>query len=71
MKFNGIHQLLVCSDAVKLLGDNVLHTIKKNREALLVAGKEIGLEVNADKSKHMFMSCEQGTGQNWNIKIGN
>jgi len=38
---------------------------------LLVAGKEVGLKVNADKSKYLFMSCEQDMGQNWNIKIGN
>lgn len=67
MKFNGIHHLLVCSDDVKLLGENVVHTMKKNREALLVAG----LNVNSDKSKYMFVSCEHDMGQNWNIKIGN
>jgi len=27
------------------------HTIKKNAEALVVASKETGLEVNADKTK--------------------
>jgi hypothetical protein len=37
---------------------------------LLVAGKGVGLEVNADKSNYMFMSCEEDVGQNWNIKIG-
>jgi len=30
------------------LGESV-HTIKENAEALLVASKETGLEVNADK----------------------
>lgn len=59
MKFNGINQLLVCFDGVKLLGENVLYTMKKNGEALLVAGKEVGLKVNVDKSKYMSMSCEQ------------
>jgi hypothetical protein len=33
-----------------------VHTIKENAEALLVASKEIGLEVNADKTKYMVMS---------------
>jgi len=32
------------------------HTVKKNTAALVVAGKEIGLEVNADKTKYMVMS---------------
>ena len=33
-----------------------VHTVKKNIEALVVASKEIGLEVNADKTKYMVMS---------------
>jgi len=38
-----------------MLGGSV-HTIKENAEALLVAIKEIGLEVNADKTKYMTRS---------------
>jgi hypothetical protein len=45
--------------------------MKKNGETSLFADKEAGLKVNADKSKYMFMSCEQDTGQNWKIKICN
>jgi hypothetical protein len=33
-----------------------VHTVKKNAEALVVASMEIGLEVNADKTKYMVMS---------------
>ena len=33
-----------------------VHTVKENAEALVVATKEIGLEVNADKTKYMIMS---------------
>jgi hypothetical protein len=33
-----------------------LHTIKKNTEALVIASEEIGLEVNADKTKYIVMS---------------
>jgi effector-binding domain-containing protein len=29
------------------------------------------LEVNAEKTKYMFMSCKQNTGQNHNIKTAN
>jgi len=32
-----------------------IHTIKENAEALVVASKEIRLEVNADKTKYMVM----------------
>jgi len=55
LKLNGTHQLLVYADDVNILGGSV-HTIKKNAEALVVASKETGLEVNADKTKYMVMS---------------
>jgi hypothetical protein len=32
------------------------HTIKEEAKALVVASKEIGLEVNADKTKYLVMS---------------
>jgi hypothetical protein len=51
LKLNGKHQLLVYADNVNTMGGNV-HTIKKNAEALIVASKETGLEVNADKTKY-------------------
>jgi len=56
LKLNGTHQFLVYADDVNILGGRV-HTIKKNREALVVASKEIGLEVNADK---IFGSTRDG-----------
>jgi hypothetical protein len=46
LKLNGTHQLLVYAADVNILGGSV-HAIKKNTEALVVASKEIGLEVNA------------------------
>jgi hypothetical protein len=41
--------------------------------ALLVTSKEMGLEVNAEKTEHtrMVMSFEQNAGENNNIKICN
>jgi hypothetical protein len=38
---------------VDILGRSV-HIIKKNTEALVVASKETGLQVNADKTKYSF-----------------
>jgi len=67
---NGTHQILVYADAVYILGGSA-HTIKENTEALVVASKAIGLEVNAYKSKYMVMSRDQNVGQSHSIKIDN
>ena len=48
LKLYGTHQLLVYAPDVNILG-GVVHNVKKNREALVVASKESRLEVNADK----------------------
>ena len=58
---NGTCQLLVYADNVNILGGNI-HSIKKNTEASVAASKEIGLEVNADKTKYMVMSQDQDAG---------
>jgi len=70
LKLNGTHHLLVYADDVNILGGSV-HTIKKNAEALVVASKETGLEVNVDKMKYMVMSHDQDAGQSHSIKIDN
>ena len=62
--------LLVYADDVNILGGSV-HTIKKKSESLLVASKEIGLEVNSDKTKYMVMSRDHNAGWSHNIKIDN
>jgi hypothetical protein len=62
VKLNGTHQLLAYADDVNILGGSV-HTVKKNAEALVVSTKETGLEVNADKTKYMFMSRGKNAGQ--------
>jgi hypothetical protein len=44
LKLNGKYQLLVYADDGNILGGSI-HTIKKNAKALVVASKEIDLEV--------------------------
>jgi len=54
LKLNGTNRLLVCADDVNILEGSV-HTVKENEETLIVASKETGIEVNADKTKYMVM----------------
>jgi hypothetical protein len=47
------HKHVVCAD-VNLLDKNI-NTITKNMETLLNTGEEVGLEVNMEKTKYMFV----------------
>jgi hypothetical protein len=51
--------------------EGCLQTVKENAEDLVVATKEIGLELNADKTKYMIMARDQNAGRNHNMKIDN
>jgi hypothetical protein len=44
---------------------------KENTWAIVIASKEIGLEVNADITKYNVTSPDQNVEQDHNIKIGN
>jgi hypothetical protein len=33
--------------------------------------KEVGLEINIEKTKYMLLSCHQNAGQNQDVKIAN
>jgi hypothetical protein len=55
---------------VNLLGDNI-DAIKKNAETLIGASKDVGLEVNTEKTKYMLQSRHQNAGQSYDIKIAN
>jgi hypothetical protein len=59
---NVIHQFLVHADDVYFSGENL--NIIKNFY-YLIASKEVGVEVNAEKTIYrlMFMSRQQATGQ--------
>ena len=61
---------MVYADDINILGGSV-HTVKENTETLLLASKESGLEVNADKTKYMVMSGDQNAGQSHSMKTDN
>ena len=70
LKLNGTHQLLAYADDVNILGGSA-HTVKENAESLVVATKEIGLEVHADNTKCMIMSRDQNAGRSYSMKTEN
>jgi hypothetical protein len=53
-----------------MLGGSV-RTVKENTEALVVASKETGLEVNVDQTKYMVMSWDQNAGRSYSMKTVN
>jgi hypothetical protein len=70
LKLNVSHQLLAYADDVNLLRDNI-DTAKKNIETLIDASKEIGLEINVEKTKYLLLSRHQNADPNRDIKISN
>jgi hypothetical protein len=51
--------------------NTLIDTIKKNTETLIGASKEVGLEINLEKTKYMLLSRHQNVGQIREIKIAN
>jgi hypothetical protein len=69
LKLIGTYRLLASANDI-IVGENI-DTTKKNTEALLDASKEVGVEVNPEKTKYMLMSHNLKIGQKHSIKIGN
>jgi hypothetical protein len=64
------HQFLAYADDVNIVGENI-DIIQRNTKAILDASKEVGLEVNPERTKCMLVSRCQKAGQRQSIKIGN
>jgi hypothetical protein len=61
---------LTYGNDVNIVGENI-DTIQKNTKALLNASRDVGLEVNPEKTKYMLVSMCQKAGQRQSIKVGN
>jgi hypothetical protein len=48
-----------------------VYTVKVKADSLIVAVKENGLDVNADKTKYMVMSLDHNAGRSHNVKADN
>ena len=70
MKLNVTHQLLAYADDVTIPGGSI-HTLKENAEALVVATREIGLEISADRTKYMDISRDQNAGRIQSVRMDN
>jgi hypothetical protein len=62
VELNGTHHLLAYADDESLLGYNT-DTTNKNKETLIDTSKEVGLEVNIEKTKYMLVSRDQNAAQ--------
>jgi hypothetical protein len=60
LKLNGTHHLLAHADDVNLMGDRID-----------TSHKEVGLEINIEKTKCMLLTRHQNADQNHDIEIAN
>ena len=70
LELNEKYQLLVCTDDVSMLIDN-LQTLWDNVEIFIKASRDIALEANSQKTKYMTIPHHQHVIQNQNIVIEN
>jgi hypothetical protein len=70
LKLSGTYQLIVHAHGANITGGSI-RVIRKNKETVVVASKETGLEVNADKTKCVVMSLDQNAGRSHYINVDN
>jgi hypothetical protein len=67
---NGTHQLFVFADDINFSGDSK-SAVKENAGTPLEVSRDVGLEINAEKTKYIIISHHPNSGQNQNIRIAN
>jgi hypothetical protein len=70
LKLSATNQLLSYADDVDVQEENINST-KENTEAVNDASRQVGLEVNPEKTKYMLMPRSQKIGQRCSIKLAN
>jgi hypothetical protein len=58
-------------DNILLIGEGIQVYLMSDHSVQQIDSKEVGLEVNVEKTKYMLLSRDQNAGQNREIKIGN
>jgi hypothetical protein len=69
-ELNETYQFLAYADRDDIAGGNI-KAVKKDAAALLEVSREVGLEVNSERTKYMVMFRHQNQGQNHNLLIAN
>jgi hypothetical protein len=70
LKLNATYEALIYAEDVKIFGGSI-YNIQMNTKTLVVANKEIGLEVSAETSKYMIRYREHQAGKTYHMLIGN
>jgi hypothetical protein len=70
LEMNGTNQILVYANGTCFLGHRI-NTANENTETLLEDSRDVGLEINTEKTKYMIIYPHRNSRQNQNIRIGN
>jgi hypothetical protein len=70
LKLNGTYRFVVYFDDVNIVGGSVF-TVKGSIKFLVIASKETGMEINADKTLYMIMGRDQNAGRSDIMKSEN
>jgi transcriptional regulator with PAS, ATPase and Fis domain len=71
LEMNGTYHTLVYADDTDVLGEN-MNTIRRKKEVLLEANRDVGPEINTEETKYMYgYACHTNAGQTHNFLTAN